>query len=250
MRVAIFVTCLVDQLCPEVGISMVRLLRRLGCTVDFPRGQTCCGQPAFNAGHHDEARVVARSLIDVLGHADHVVTPSGSCAGMVHHGFAALFAGEDTAARVRHLAERTHELSSFIVNVLGREDLGATFRAKATYHPSCHATRILGVRDEPLRLLRQVRGLDLVPLPRAEDCCGFGGSFCVKLDAISAAMVEEKTANVAKTGADVLVGADLGCLLNMGGYLRRHGSRIEVLHLAQLLGRATTPAARTATGHS
>jgi len=236
VRVSLFITCLADQLFPEVGVSMVRVLRRLGCEVHFAPEQSCCGQPQHNAGYAPEAKRVARTLLDALEGSDHVVTPSGSCAAMVRHSYPTLFADDlEEAARARALAERTHEFSQFLVNVLGVDDVGAKLARKATYQPSCHASRLIGVKSEPLRLLGNVRELELRALPNAQDCCGFGGLFCVKLPAISSAIVAEKAANVVATGADVLVGTDMGCLMNVAGHLRAGGSRIEVLHLAQVL---------------
>ena len=236
MRVSLFITCLADQLYPEVGVSMVRVLRRLGCEVRFSPAQSCCGQPHYNAGYLPEARRVARSLLDALEGDDAVVTPSGSCAAMVHHSYGTLFADDPKeATRARHLAERTHEFSQFLVNVLGVEDVGATRACRATYQPSCHASRLLGVGPEPLKLLSKVRGLELVPLGNEQDCCGFGGLFSVKLPSISGAMVAEKSACVTQTGADTLVGTDLGCLMNIAGHLRERGAKIEALHLAQVL---------------
>jgi len=239
MRVALFVTCLVDQLHPEVGVSMVRLLRRLGCTVEFPRDQTCCGQPPFNSGFRGESRRIARTWLDAFADADCIVTPSGSCGGMVRHGYPELFADQpDLAAQARRLAARTHELSQFLVHVLRVTDLGARFPHRVTYHPSCHGTRLLGVQDEPLRLLRAVAGLELVPLPRAEDCCGFGGLFSVKLPDLSGAMVGEKVDHIAATNAEYLVGTDMGCLMNITGHLRQRGVPVQALHLAELLEQA------------
>jgi L-lactate dehydrogenase complex protein LldE len=236
MRVSLFITCLVDQLYPEVGVSMVRVLRRAGCEVSFSPAQSCCGQAHYNSGFVPEARRVARSLLDALEGEDIVVTPSGSCAAMLRHSYETLFA-EDSgeAARARALAERTHEFSQFLVNVLGLEDLGAARTCSATYQPSCHGLRFLGVGDEPLRLLRHVRGLTLLPLDKGEDCCGFGGLFCVKQADISGAMVAEKAACVLRSEAELLVGTDMGCLMNIAGHLREKGSRIEALHLAQVL---------------
>jgi L-lactate dehydrogenase complex protein LldE len=239
MRVALFVTCLVDQLYPQVGVSTVRLLRRLGCTVEFPRDQTCCGQPPFNSGFRPEARRIARSWLEAFAHADCIVTPSGSCGGMVHHGYAELFAGEpDLAEEAAKLAQRTHELSRFLVHVLRAEQLGARFPHRVTYHPSCHGTRLLGVRDEPLRLLRAVDGIELVSLPHAEDCCGFGGLFSVKLPDLSGAMVGEKVDHITATAAEYVAGTDMGCLMNIEGHLRQRGLPTRALHLAELLDRA------------
>ncbi|MDI3328552.1 MAG: (Fe-S)-binding protein [Alicyclobacillaceae bacterium] len=236
MRVSLFVTCLVDACFPEVGVSAVRLLRRLGVEVDFPPEQTCCGQPAFNAGFHREAGAVAQVWLESFADSDYIVTPSGSCAGMIRHGYGELWAGTSPVGSLaKELSEKTYELSQFLVEILGVRDLGARFPAKAVYHPSCHATRLLGIGDAPLILLRRVRGLELVDLPFAEECCGFGGTFSVKFGEVSGAIATDKARNVMGTGADVLVGTDMGCLMNIGGRLRRLGSPIRVLHLAQLL---------------
>lgn len=241
VRVSLFITCLADQLFPEVGVSTVRLLRRLGCEVSFDPAQTCCGQPQHNAGEPAMARRIARTWIQAfdrqagLTQDEFIVTPSGSCASMVRHGYAALFDDSEERARAARLAERTFELSQFLVNVLRVEDVGARCDRRATYMPSCHAMRGLGVRDEPLRLLSQVRGLSLSPLANASDCCGFGGLFSVGQPAISGAMVDEKASCVQDSGAQLLIGTDMGCLMNVAGRLRARGSSIEVAHLAQVL---------------
>lgn len=236
MRVALFVTCLVDNFYPQVAESMVRILNDCGVEVEFPAAQTCCGQPAFNSGYASEARVVGRTLLEAFADYEYVVTPSGSCAGMVHHHYPQLFDASPVERRIAHeLVTKTHEFSQFLVNVLGVEDLGARFSHTVTYHPSCHASRLLGVEEEPLRLLTKVRGLQLVPLPHADDCCGFGGAFAVKMPEISTAMVSEKADWVAATGAQVLVGTDMGCLMNIGGRLRHMGRPVRVMHLAELL---------------
>lgn len=236
MKVSLFVTCLADQMYPEVAESVVRLLHRYGCEVDLPELQTCCGQPAFNSGYQDEARAVARNLIRAFEHSDYVVSPSGSCAGMVHHYYPDLFRDEpEWKAKAEALAAKTYEFSQFLVRVMGVKDVGASFPYKVTYHPSCHASRLLGVREEPLELLRNVRDVEFVDLPKKEDCCGFGGTFAVKMADMSEAMVCEKAAHVCETGAEVLVGGDMGCLMNIGGRLNKEGKPVRVLHLAQLL---------------
>jgi L-lactate dehydrogenase complex protein LldE len=236
MRVSLFITCLADLYYPEVGESVVRLLHRYGCEVDFPELQTCCGQPAFNSGYQDEAREVARSLIRAFEHSDYVVSPSGSCTGMIHHYYPYLFENEpEWKAKAEALVQKTYEFSQFLVNVLGVKDLGAEFPEKVTYHPSCHAMRLLGVKQEPMELLRNVRGMEFVELPHKEDCCGFGGTFAVKMADMSEAMVCEKASHVAETKASVLVGTDMGCLMNIGGRLNKEGKPIRVMHLAQLL---------------
>lgn len=225
-----------DNFFPNVGEAVVRLLNRRGVHVDFPPQQTCCGQPAFNSGYADDARAAARTLLDAFRDADYVVSPSGSCSGMVHHYFPDLFADDPALAReAEDLGRKTFEFSQFLVGVLGVTDVGARFEHTVTYHPSCHGARLLGVADEPLRLLQSVRGLRFVDLPQAQDCCGFGGTFAVKMSEISSAMVDEKAGHVLDTEAEVLVGTDAGCLMNIGGRLRRLGKPVRVMHLAELL---------------
>jgi len=236
MKVALFATCLVDQVVPQVGVATVHLLRHLGCRVTFPPGQVCCGQPVYNTGYPNAARTAARPLLDAFEGERYVVAPSGSCVAMIRHHFPELFADDPALSRrARELVDRTYELSEFIVTVLGITDVGAHFPHRVAFHPSCHGSRLLGVRHEPLALLREVRGLELVPVPRADDCCGFGGTFTVKVPGISAAMVDEKAAHIESTGATHLVGIDLACLLNIAGRLEQRGSGIRTLHLAELL---------------
>lgn len=236
MRVSLFITCLADVMYPHVGESVVKLLARHGCEVDFPETQTCCGQPAYNSGYQDEAREVARKLIRAFEHSDYVVSPSGSCTGMVHHYYPQLFENEpEWKAKAEALIEKTYEFSQFLVKVLGVKDMGAYFPAKATYHPSCHATRLLGIKDEPGELLSHVKGLEMIELPHKEDCCGFGGTFAVKMADMSEAMVCEKANNVCSTNAEMLIGTDLGCLMNIEGRLNKENQPVKVMHIAQLL---------------
>ena len=236
MKVSLFITCLADMMYPQVGESVVRLLHRYGCEVDFPQGQTCCGQPAFNSGYQDEAREVARGLIRAFEHSDYVVSPSGSCTGMVHHYYPQLFQDEpEWAEKAEKFLNKTYEFSQFLVNVLGVTDVGANFAEKVTYHPSCHASRLLGVKEEPMALLGKVEGMEFVELPRKEDCCGFGGTFAVKMSDMSQAMVCEKAQCVSDTNASVLVSTDMGCLMNIEGRLNKEGKPMRVMHLAQLL---------------
>lgn len=237
MRVSLFVTCLVDQLWPTVGTSTVEVLRRVGCSVDFDQRQTCCGQPAFNTGYRDQARQLAERFIETYEGAetDAIVCPSGSCTAMIHH-YEDLF--EDSASwreRARALAERTHELSAFLVHVLGVEDVGATFRGRVTWHDACHALRELRIKSEPRRLLDQVRGAELVEMPNAESCCGFGGTFSVKYPEISVAIVDHKVDAIEQAGVDAVVSADASCLMQIGGRLSRRGSRVRAMHLAEVL---------------
>jgi L-lactate dehydrogenase complex protein LldE len=235
VKVSLMVTCLGDALFPEVGVATVRLLRRLGVEVNFPQGQTCCGQPHFNSGYAGDARDLARHTLRTFGGGQKVVTPSGSCAAMIKLEYPELFHDEPAwRARAQDLAGRTHELSDFLVNVLGVEDVGARFEGKATYHMACHL-RGLGLLTEPERLLRRVRGLEYVPLERGDECCGFGGSFAVRFPAISGAMVQDKAGFIEKSGARAVVATDAGCLMNIAGCLRRRGSPTQALHLAQVL---------------
>jgi L-lactate dehydrogenase complex protein LldE len=235
LKAALMITCLADTFFPDVGVATVRLLRRLGVQVEFPTGQTCCGQPHFNSGYHAEARVLAKHTIQSFADSPVVVTPSGSCAAMVKLEYPRLFHNDLVwHDRAENLADRTHELADFLVNVLAVEDVGARFEGRATYHMACHL-RGLGLFTEPERLLRHVRGLTLVPLERSDECCGFGGSFSVRFPGISGAMVQDKARFIEQTGADVVVATDAGCLMNIGGCLRRQASKVRIMHLAEVL---------------
>lgn len=235
MKVSMFITCMSDAMFPRVGEAMACLLARYGVKLDFPDVQTCCGQPAYNSGYWKEAREAARRILDAFEDSDFVVAPSGSCTGMLHH-YDKLFQHEpEQRERIRELKEKSYEFTQFLVQVMGITSLGASFPHKVTYHPSCHGTRILGIKDEPLLLLGQVERLELVPLPFAEDCCGFGGTFAVKMADISGAMVTEKVDHVLETEAEVLVGLDMACLMNISGNLHYRGKPVRVMHLAELL---------------
>jgi L-lactate dehydrogenase complex protein LldE len=232
------VTCINDALTPDAGKAVVTLLRRLGVDVEFPEQQTCCGQPMVNTGYLDEAVPVVRSFVRAFEGYDAVVTPSGSCAGCARHQHAmvARRAGDPAlAAAVEETGPRTYELSEFLVDVLGVEDVGASFPHRVTYHPTCHSLRMLGVGDRPLRLLRAVHGIDLVELPGADQCCGFGGTFAVKNADTSVAMGSDKARHVRSTGAEVLVAGDSSCLMHVGGLLSRERSGVRVMHLAEVL---------------
>lgn len=235
MRVALMITCLADQFFPEVGLATVRLLKRLGVAVDFPSQQTCCGQPHFNSGYHRDARELARHALRVFAGEQLVVVPSGSCAAMVKLEYPRLFKDDPIwGQRAEDLARRTFELSDFLVNVLHREDVGARYPGKATYHMACHL-RPLDRMTEAERLLRRVRDLELIPLERHDECCGFGGSFSVRYPEISGAMVNDKVSLIEQTGADFVIATDAGCLMNIAGCLRRRGSRVQPRHLAEVL---------------
>jgi L-lactate dehydrogenase complex protein LldE len=240
MRVALFVTCLVDLFRPTIGFAAVKLLEEAGCTVEVPRAQTCCGQPAYNSGDRPDAKAIAVQVLNAFEGYDHVVAPSGSCAGMIRRHYPALFA-EDRAVlpRAQHLAERTWELVSFLVDVCGMHAVTARWDRQVTYHDACSGLRELGVKEQPRRLLASVGGLRLRELPGAEICCGFGGTFCVKYPDISDKMVSDKEAEIVATGAEAALAGDLGCLLNIAGKLHRRGRRIEVRHVAEVLAGMT-----------
>ena len=239
-RVALFVTCLVDLYRPSVGFAALRLLERAGCEVVVPRTQTCCGQPAYNSGDRADARDLARRVIEEFLPYEHIVVPSGSCAGMIRHHYPALFADDpQERARAERLAAKTHELVSFLTDVLGVERVEAQYDGVVAYHDSCSGLRELGIRDQPRRLLTSVRGLTLKELAEPDVCCGFGGTFCVKYPDISTRMVADKVRDVTATGADTLLAGDLGCLLNIAGRLRREGSPVHVRHVAEVLAGMT-----------
>ena len=235
-RVALFATCLVDAIRPRVGFAALSLLEAAGCVVEIPRGQTCCGQPALNSGDHDGAAAVARRTIALFEDYDAVVVPSGSCAGTIRTHYPDLFsAGSDWNRRALVLAAKTFELFTYLADVRHWRPERVALSATATYHDSCAGLRELGVKAQPRRLLAAIDGLKLAEMEGAETCCGFGGTFCVKYPAISNAIVSEKTASIAATGADLLLGGDLGCLMNMAGRLHREGRTARAYHAAEVL---------------
>ncbi|NYZ13059.1 (Fe-S)-binding protein [Azospirillum sp. RWY-5-1] len=239
-RVGLFVTCLVDLFRPTVGFAAVKLLEDAGCVVEVPAAQTCCGQPAFNAGDRATATDLARRTIAAFEGFDHVVVPSGSCGGQIKRHYPELLAGDPLwEPRARDLAGRTHELVSFLTDVLGVAGVDARYEGTVTYHDSCSGLRELGIKAQPRRLLRGVDGVRIAELPSAEVCCGFGGTFCVKYPDVSNRMVEAKAAEVAATGADTLLAGDMGCLLNIAGKLSRQGSAVRVRHVAEVLAGMT-----------
>jgi L-lactate dehydrogenase complex protein LldE len=232
------VTCVNDAMFPDTGRAVVAVLQRLGIEVEFPTGQTCCAQPMVNTGYLDEAVPVVRTFVDAFAGYDAVVTPSGSCAGSVRHQHrivAERSGDRGLAAAVATVSPRVYELSEFLVDVVGVSDVGASFPHRVTYHPTCHSLRMLQVGDRPRRLLEAVRGLTLVGLEGAEECCGFGGTFAVKNADVSAAMGADKVRHVRETGAEVLVAGDNSCLMHLGGLLSRERSGIRVMHLAEIL---------------
>jgi L-lactate dehydrogenase complex protein LldE len=240
VRVALFVTCLVDLFRPTIGFAAVKLLEEAGCLVEVPRAQTCCGQPAYNSGDRADAKALARQVVDAFADYDYVVAPSGSCAGMIRVHYPQLFADDPVLLpRARDLAGRTFELISFLVDVRGLRQVTARWEREVTYHDACSGLRELGVKEQPRRLLAGVQGLRLRELPGAETCCGFGGTFCVKYPAISDKMVSDKEADIMATGATAVLAGDLGCLLNIAGKLCRNGRPIEVRHVAEVLAGMT-----------
>jgi L-lactate dehydrogenase complex protein LldE len=238
VRAALFITCFNDTLFPSVGRATVTLLERLGVTVDFPESQTCCGQMHYNTGYHHEAVPLARRFVRAFAGAEAIVCPSASCAGMVREAYPRLagLAGDEQLERdAADVIPRVHELTEFLVDVLGVEDVGASFPHRVTYHPTCHSLRALHVGDRPLRLLRAVHGIELVDLPDATECCGFGGTFAVKNADTSVAMLTDKMRTVLETRAEVLAAADASCLMHIGGGLRRARAGTRTLHLAEIL---------------
>lgn len=235
MKVSLFATCLVDMFQGNAGKAAVELLERLGCEIDFPDAQVCCGQPAYNSGFVKESKEAMKRMITAFEHAEYVVSPSGSCAYMFQE-YPHVFKGDSVwEPRAKKLAEKTYELTQFIVEVLNVDDVGAKLKGKATFHTSCHMTRLLGVREAPMRLLKNVKGLEFEELPGKEQCCGFGGTFSVKMAQISEQMVDEKVGHIEETEAEILIGADAGCLMNIGGRIDRQGKPIRVMHIAEVL---------------
>jgi L-lactate dehydrogenase complex protein LldE len=238
MKVSIFITCVVDQVFPEIAVKMVECLTGLGIDVQFNDAQTCCGQPAYNTGYFREAREVARQTLAVLEHelttADYVVTPSGSCAAMIKLHFGELFSDAE-ATRAASVADRVFEFTEFLTEVLKVEELGAVFSGRVTYHDSCHLRRELGVVEGPRRLIQSVQGIKFVEMKDAEACCGFGGTFSVKYADISRSITENKASAIEQSGAEAVIACDTSCLMQISGELKRRGSQVRCMHIAELL---------------
>ncbi len=234
-KVSLFVPCFVDQLLPEVAVDTVQVLRRIGCAVEFPEDQTCCGQPAFNTGYWNDARPCAEHFVRVFKHADVVVCPSGSCVTMIRTFYPELLAASSLREDAIALASRTFEFSEFLVKVAAVTQVGATFPHAVTYHASCHGLRELHLRDQPLQLLRQVNGLTLIEMARCEECCGFGGTFAAKFSDISAAMGNSKAESVAATGAEFVTATDPSCLMHLQGILGKRDATTRTIYLASIL---------------
>jgi L-lactate dehydrogenase complex protein LldE len=236
MQASIFVTCVCDNFYPEVVKSMERILRKQGVTLDCPVEQTCCGQPAFNSGYWDEAREVAKTLLDAFKDSQYVIAPSGSCIAMIKEYYPQLFEKDKKyELLVKDLINKTYEFTQFLVDVLKVENLNRHFPYKVTYHASCHGARLLGIKDTVHTLLKNVQGMDYVELPHAEMCCGFGGTFSVKMPEISTAMVDEKVDHIIETQAQFVTGIDMGCLMNIQGRLDKRNIPVRIIHIAQLL---------------
>jgi L-lactate dehydrogenase complex protein LldE len=238
----LFIPCLVDAVYPEVAEAVVTLFRHLGLSVRYPTDQTCCGQPAYNSGYLKEARTAARHFIEVFENAGDIVCPSGSCVDMVRHHYPQLLAEDGHwQHRARNIASRTYELTEFLVDVLDLADIGACFEGRVTYHDSCHLLRGLRVQKQPRQLLAGIEGLEFIEMKDSDYCCGFGGTFAVKYPDISTAMVDDKVQHIIDTGAEVVTGGDMGCLMNIEGRLHRLGASVKALHIAQLLVKGIKP---------
>jgi len=235
MQIQLFIPCFVDQLFPTSAFNMVKVLEKAGCTVRYNKNQTCCGQPAFNAGFRDDAKEVCIKFIDDFAGADYVVAPSASCVGFVRNYYSTVFENSSYHNQVRDLQKRTFEFSEFLVKILRIEEFGATLNGKATYHDSCAGLRECRIKEEPRRLLSKVKGLELIEMNDVETCCGFGGSFAVKFESIATAMADQKLNNALQTGAEFLISTDLSCLLHLDGYIRYKDFKMKTMHLADVL---------------
>jgi L-lactate dehydrogenase complex protein LldE len=235
MNIQLFIPCFVDQLYPQTAFNMIKVLEKTGCTVTYNTSQTCCGQPAFNAGFWDEARSVCMKFVKDFDGSDFIVTPSASCAGFVRNYYSKLLADSSVHNEVKDLGKRMFELSEFLVKILQVENVGAELKGKATYHDSCSGLRECRIKQEPRKLLWQVKGLELAEMNDVETCCGFGGTFAVKYEPISIAMGEQKVENAMATGADYLISTDLSCLMHLVGYIKNKRYKLQCLHLADVL---------------
>lgn len=237
MKVSLFVTCLIDQLCPNVGVATVEVLRRAGCEVTFDDRQTCCGQPAFNTGYRSEAVKFTKRFIEIFEESDSdvIVSPSGSCTAMVKHFYELFPEDESWRTRAEAIAAKTYEFSSFLVNILKIEDVGAKFQGRLTWHDACHGLRDLKIKDEPRKLLQNVAGAEFVEMPNADDCCGFGGTFSVKYPEISVAILDNKIESIERSNVEAVISCDSSCLMQIGGRLSRNGSKVKAMHIAEIL---------------
>ena len=235
MNVQIFIPCFIDQLYPSVAFNMVKVLRKAGCTVEYNSNQTCCGQPAFNAGFWNESKDVCSKFIKDFSGSDFIVAPSASCTGFVRNYYSKLFEDSSVHKEVKDLGNRLYEFSEFLIKVLAIDDFGATLEGKATYHDSCAALRECKIKEEPRRLLSKVAGLELTEMNDVETCCGFGGTFAVKFEPISIAMADQKVTNALNTNADYIISTDMSCLMHLDGYIKNKNANIQTMHLADVL---------------
>ena len=235
MKVQLFIPCLIDQLYPQVAFNTVKVLEKAGCTVAYNTQQTCCGQPAFNAGFWGESKDVCTKFVQDFDGADYIVSPSASCAGFIRNNYGKLFENNAFQSPAKKVSSQIFELSEFLVKILGITELGASFNGKATFHDSCAGLRECNIKAEPRALLSQVEGLELVEMNDTETCCGFGGSFAVKYDTISVAMADQKIDNAIATEAEFIISTDMSCLMHLDGRINHHGQQIKVIHLADIL---------------
>ena len=235
MTVQIFIPCFIDQLYPQTAFNMIKLLKKAGCTVEYNTEQTCCGQPAFNAGFRDESKEVCSKFIKDFRGAEYIVAPSASCVGFVRNYYMKMFDNSSVHNEVKELGKKTYELTDFLVNVLNYEKFGASFEAAVTYHDSCAALRECGIKKEPRKLLENVKGLELIEMNDVETCCGFGGTFAVKFEPISIGMADQKALNAVATGAKYIVSTDHSCLMHLDGYIRHKEMNIQTIHIADVL---------------
>lgn len=234
-QVQLFIPCFVDQLYPETGMNMVKVLEKLGCEVHYNPKQTCCGQPAFNAGYWNEARSVAKKFVGDFDGEGYVVGPSGSCTGFVRNHYDRLLENSTSHVKSHELGQRTYEFTEFLTDILDVDDLGATFEGKATYHDACGALRECGIKEGPRRLLSKVKGLELVEMKECETCCGFGGTFAVKYEPISIGMAQTKVQSAIDTGAEYMISTDVSCMMHVQGYIDNHKLPMRTLHIADVL---------------
>ncbi|MFM2388117.1 MAG: hypothetical protein RL660_2874 [Bacteroidota bacterium] len=235
MRVQLFIPCFVDQLYPQTGMNMVKVLEKLGCLVSYNPNQTCCGQPAYNAGYIGECKSVAAKFIDDFEGIDYIVTPSGSCTGFIRSGYEEIFENDSQLLPAKRVAKRVYEITEFLIDILKVEDLGASFPAKATYHDACGALRECGIKEGPRKLLSKVKGLELTEMKECETCCGFGGTFAVKFEPISVGMAQTKVQSAIDTGAEYILSTDVSCLMHIDAYIRKNNLPIKTLHVVDVL---------------
>ena len=235
MKVQLFIPCFIDQLYPQVAFNTVKILEKAGCTVAYNTQQTCCGQPAFNAGFWGESKDVCTKFVQDFDGADYIVSPSASCAGFIRNNYGKLFENNAFQSPAKKVSSQIFELSEFLIKILGVTDLGASFNGKVTFHDSCAGLRECNIKAEPRTLLQQVEGLELIEMNDTETCCGFGGSFAVKYDTISVAMADQKIDNAIATDAEYIISTDMSCLMHLDGRINHNGQQIKVIHLADIL---------------